>query len=343
MNRRSLTGPVVKSSIFVLVTAFTTAVLAFSIASPGVGESRAYNARFTDTTGLIEGDSVRIAGVVVGSVESIKVVDKRFANVKFTVKKGRHLPAGVTASIKYLNLVGQRYIDLRQGVGPVDRELEPGSTIPVNRTAPALDLTLLFNGFKPLFAGLSPSDTNQLAGEIIEVFQGESGTVTSLVRTIGSLSTTLAKKDEVIGRVITNLKTVADTFNNRETEFVDLVGSLDKVVAGFSGDRRAIGDAISSLGPLTVSTGELFGEARQPLKQSIHELGRLSENLADNTPLVEKFLKNTPGKMRAVTRITSYGSWLNTYLCEAKISGVTTYDGSTPPSGVPVTAARCKS
>ncbi len=47
--------------------------------------------------------------------------------------------------------------------------------------------------------------------------------------------------------------------------------------------------------------------------------------------------------MAAISRLTSYGSWLNLYLCEAKVSGVTTSDGSTPadrhrdhPAEVPV-------
>ncbi len=131
MKRRSLAGPVVKSLIFILVTALATTVLAVSIAGTGVGDTAGYNARFTDTTGLTSGDSVRIAGVKVGQVDSIKVVDRRIAQVHFSVQKGRTLPASVTATIKYLNMVGQRYIDLAQGAGPVGAALRPGATIPL--------------------------------------------------------------------------------------------------------------------------------------------------------------------------------------------------------------------
>ena len=34
---------------------------------------------------------------------------------------------------------------------------------------------MLFNGFKPLFAALSPADINKLSAEVISVFQGEGG------------------------------------------------------------------------------------------------------------------------------------------------------------------------
>ena len=239
MKRRSLVGPVVKSLIFILVTALATTVLAVSIAGAGVGDTAGYNARFTDTTGLTSGDSVRIAGVKVGQVDSIKVVDRRIAQVHFSVQQGRTLPGSVTATIKYLNMVGQRYIDLAQGAGPVGAALRPGAVIPLSRTTPALDLTQLFNGFQPLFEGLSPKDVNQLSGEIVQVLQGEGGTVDGLIGNIGSLTTTLAAKDQVIGQVIDNLNSVLKTVNTRETGFNDLVATLQQLVTGFSADRRA--------------------------------------------------------------------------------------------------------
>ena len=127
------------------------------------------------------------------------------AEVRFTVDAARTLPASVTATIKYRNLVGQRYIALAQGTGPVGRTLAAGQTVPLAHTTPALDLTALFNGFKPLFQALAPEDVNQLANEVVQVLQGEDTTVDSLLAHTASLTTTLAAKDEVIGQVIDNL------------------------------------------------------------------------------------------------------------------------------------------
>ena len=343
MKRRSLAGPVVKSLIFILVTALATTVLAISIAGAGVGDTAGYYARFTDTTGLSAGDSVRIAGVKVGQVDSIKVVDHRTAQVRFSVERDRTLPASVTATIKYLNMVGQRYVDLQQGTGPVGAVLRPGGTIALDHTTPALDLTELFNGFQPLFQGLSPTDVNQLAGEIIQVLQGEGGTVDSLLANVGSLTTTLAAKDKVIGQVIDNLNAVLTTVNSRETGFNDLIITLQQLVSGFAADREPIGQSISALSQLTTSTAGLLEDGRQPLKDSIAQLGRLSTNLADSTPELEDFLTMTPQKLEAVGRLASYGSWLNLYLCQATVAGVTTADGSAPPTGIAITEARCGS
>ena len=136
MKRKSLAGPVVKSLIFIVITATVTAVLGISIAHSGVSATVGYQAVFTDVTGLIVGDDVDIAGVRVGDVTSISVYGHDEALVGFAVQPGRALPASATATIKYLNLVGQRYIELGQGTGPVGRALRQGGTIPLAQHHP---------------------------------------------------------------------------------------------------------------------------------------------------------------------------------------------------------------
>ncbi|MEU6477727.1 MCE family protein [Streptomyces sp. NPDC047017] len=341
-RRRPLTGPVLKSLVFLVVTALATTVLGLSVANTGVGDgTRSYKALFTDVTGLVDGDSVRVSGVKVGEVTDVRVVNRRTAQVTFTVQKDRDLPRSTTAAVKYLNMVGQRYVALDRGSGDLTGTLAAGDTIPLARTTPALDLTLLFNGFKPLFEGLSPKDVNELAGSIVQVLQGEGGTVDSLLTHIGSLSTTVAAKDKVIGEVVTNLNTVLTTLNDREAGFNDLVDTLRGLVSGFNEDRKPLGRAVAAMGDLTTVTAGLLQDGRAPLKQDISELGRLSGNLADGTPQIENFLAKSPAKLTALARLSSYGSWFNLYLCEARVSGVTTSDGSKPPTGIAVTQPRC--
>jgi phospholipid/cholesterol/gamma-HCH transport system substrate-binding protein len=334
-RRRPLTGPLLKSLVFVVVTAVATTLLGLGVAGSGAGGGRVYKALFTDVTGLREGDSVRVSGVTVGEVTDVRVVQRRLAQVTFTVREDRRLPRSTTAAVKYLNMVGQRYVSLGRGSGELGGTLEEGATVPLDRTTPALDLTLLFNGFKPLFDGLSPKDVNELAGSIVQVLQGEGATVDSLIRRIGSLSTTVAAKDKVIGAVVRNLTTVLDSFD-------DLVVTLRALVSGFDEDREPLGRAVAAMGDLTTVTADLLDDGRAPLKRDIRELGRLSRNLGDHTPQIENFLERTPAKMTALARLSSYGSWFNLYLCEARVSGVTTSDGSEPPTGIAVTESRCR-
>ena len=338
---RSIAGPAVKGTVFAVVTVVTTAVLGLSIAGTSVGETRTYRAQFTDVTGLSDGDDIRIAGVRVGQVTGIRVVDRRVAEVRFTVDAARTLPGSVTATIKYRNLVGQRYITLAQGVGPVGQVLAPGQTIPLGRTTPALELTALFNGFQPLFQALAPEDVNQLANEVVQVLQGEDVTVDSLLAHTASLTSTLAAKDEVIGKVIDNLNAVLTTVNVRGDKLSALISTLQELVSGLARDRKPIGEAIDAIGDLTTTTAGLLRSGREPLRRDIVSLGKVSATLSEGSEL-ETFLQRLPVKMENIGRTASYGSWLNFYLCSATVSGVTTSDGSPPPTGLPVTEARCQ-
>ncbi|EMD22542.1 MCE family protein [Amycolatopsis azurea] len=315
---RGLLAPLIKLCAFIVVTVLFTTILGISIANINTTSTNAYKARFSDATLVLPNDDVRIAGVRVGQVKEVRIVDRRQAEIEFEVDAGRKLPAGVTAQIKFRNLVGQRYLSLGQGTDSSGKNLAPGGNIPLERTTPALDLTQLFNGFKPLFTALNPDDINKLSYEVIQVLQGEGGTVESLLKHTASLATTISDKDQVIGEVIDNLNSVLDTVNAHTPQLNDLIVKLQQLVSGLAADREPIGDAIDSLGTLAQTTSGLLGEAREPLKQDIAALGTLTKNLNDSQPIVEHFIQFLPQKVTALTRTADYGSWFNFFACELK-------------------------
>lgn len=314
---RGLVAPLIKVSIFAVVTVTLTALLGLTIANSDLRDTSGYTARFTDATGLNVGDDIRMSGVRIGQVSSIEVVDSRWADVGFDVDAARKLPASTTATIKYRNLIGQRYVSLAIGSGDPNAILRPGDTIPPERTAPALNLTVLFNGFKPLFQALNPDEVNKLAAELIQVLQGEGGTIDSVLAHTASLTTAIAGKDEVIGQVIDNLNTVLDTVNGRTTEVAALIDQLQQLATGLAEQREPIGEAVASLGELTEATAGLLDAGRPALREDIAALGRLSANLAGNGDTVDKFLATLPHKVEAINRVSSYGGWFNYYLCSA--------------------------
>ncbi|WP_333760946.1 MCE family protein [Streptomyces sp. IBSBF 2390] len=313
---RQTAAPLVKFSLFALVTIAATALLAATIVNVSLTSKETYHAVFTDVTGLETGDDIRVAGVRVGEVEGIRIKDRTLAEVTFTVSAERPLLAGTRAVVRYRNLVGQRYIALTEGPGDGTTRLRPGGTIPLSRTRPALDLNALLNGFKPLFAALSPSDVNQLATEIVRTLQGEGGTVNSLLAHTASLTSTLADRDKLIGSVIDNLNTVLETLDKRGSRFSGLLTQLRRVVSGLSADRKPIGESLVIIGDLTDVTSGLLKDARPPLKDDIGGIGDLTGTLNRNENTVEGVLKRLPNKLEKLTGTASYGSWFNFYLCD---------------------------
>ena len=334
------TAAIVKLVIFGVVTVIATGLLAATIGNVRFGGTSEYRAVFSDVTGLLEGDDVRIAGVRVGSVEKIEIKDRTLARVTFSLDQEHSVFRSTKAAVRYRNLVGQRYIALLEGAGAQDR-LPVGGTIPLARTSPALDLTELFNGFKPLFAALSPKDVNEFSYEIIQTLQGEGSSINSLLAHTASLTSTLADRDAVIGRTLDNLNAVLGTVDERDQKLSQLILQLQRFVSGLSEDREAIGASLSNIAGLADATAGLIEDSRPALKTDIRELGEVAGHLDDNKRVVNQFLDRFPGKLNTITRTATYGSWFNFYLCDFTGRVVISQDVTFSPN-YHSTAARCE-
>jgi phospholipid/cholesterol/gamma-HCH transport system substrate-binding protein len=312
------TASLVKLLVFIVVTVLATGVLAATIGNFRLGGSTSYRALFTDATGLMKGDDVRIAGVRVGEVEGVSVTKHRqrsVALVDFSVRSDRPLPQSTLAQIRYRNLVGQRYVALSQGAGSGERLAEHG-TIPLRHTQPALDLTVLFNGFKPLFAALSPHDVNAFATELIKTLQGEGGNINSLLGHTASLTSALADRDRLIGSTVDNLNEVLGTVDERDKQLDTMIVQLQRFVSGLAEDREAVGASLTNIANLADATSRLVQDGRPAIRTDIRQLGQVAKNLDDNKQVVDATLKRMPGKLNTITRTATYGSWFNFYLCD---------------------------
>jgi phospholipid/cholesterol/gamma-HCH transport system substrate-binding protein len=335
-----MTKLLIKSITFIVVTVLATVALAATIRNDTGGSTRQFHAVFTDATSLNRGDDVRMSGVKVGTVTDVEVTEKRLARVTFTATRNAPLVDGTIAELRFRNLIGQRYISLEPptGSGP---SLRPGYTFDTDHTKPALDLTMLFNGFQPLLQVLSPEDVNNLSGQIVAVFQGEDATVDGLLSSTASLTSTLAAKDEVIGKLITSLSSVLQVVNDRSSQLDTTIVTLQQLVSGLADDRKTIGSTLDGLGDLTTSVADLLDDGRQPLKGSITALDQLAGNLSKAEPQLDSFFEQLPTKLDRIGRTGSYGSWINFYACsiEGKIPRPEGYFGDL---GAKPVAERCR-
>lgn len=303
-----------KLGIFMVITTIATTMLAITIGNLSFGATEKFEAVFSDATGVVKGDDVRVAGVKVGSVTDVKVYNRTDALVSFKVDDGTPLTKSTEATIRYRNLVGQRYIALTQGVGE-SGDQPTSQKIPLSRTRPALDLSVLFNGFKPLFQALSPTDVNKLAYELIQVFQGEGGTLQGLLQRTASVTNTLADRDDVIGALITNLNQTMVTLGSRDEQLSSLLVQLRQFVGGLSQDREAILGSLDQISALAVQTADLVTGIRPGLTEDIKQLKTVAGTIHRNRAEVNRALGVLPIKLEKVGRTAIYGSWFNFYIC----------------------------
>lgn len=325
MNRSRMT--LVKFGAFATVMALLTAGLLMVFSQYRGGSTNGYSAVFGDVSGLRAGDTVRIAGLRVGSVTRIDLHTDTTVTVDFDVDSTAALTSGTHATVRYLNLVGDRYLELTDQPGST-RVLPAGSRIPIDRTASALDLDLLLGGLKPVIRGLNPRDVNALTGSIIQIMQGQGGTLESLFSQTSSFTNSLADNQQVVEQVIDSLNGAMKTLAANGDQFSQTIDRLDRLVDGLADDRDPIGVAIDGLSSGTASLAELLGEARAPLAGTISELGRLAPNLAEGNDAIDAAIAKSPDNYRKLARIGSYGSFLNYYLCGIQIR-VTDLQGRT--------------
>lgn len=311
-------GMLVKFVIFAAIMAVLTGFLFITFAQYRTGSTNGYSAVFTDASRLRAGDSVRVAGIRVGTVNDVSLRADRKVLVDFDADQDIKLTSGTKAAIRYLNLTGDRYLELADGPGST-RLMPPGTQIPVDRTQPALDLDLLLSGLKPVVQGLNPQDVNALTASLVQIFQGEGGTLQSLLSKTSSFSSTIADDDQTVQSLIDNLNTVLGEVAKNGDQFGGTIDRLETLISGLSKDRDPIGTAITSLDNGTASLADLLTQARPPLAGVVAQFNRVAPNLQSGKGYLDGALQRAPGNFRKLARIGSYGSFVQYYICELSI------------------------
>ena len=307
----------VKLGIFTLASVLVTGLLAVIMGHFGFGSQTEYKALFTSASQLKKGDDVRVAGISVGEVKDVEISGRTRALVTFQVKSDVPMTTASGAEVRYLNLVGDRYLALTQGE-PGARRLPAGATIPITQTTPALNLTELFNGFQPLFQALTPADVNKLSLNLIRVLQGEGGTVQSVLARTASLTNSLADRDQLIGQVVNNLSAMLKTVDDRHRQLTALVVQLRQWMGNLSTDRTAIGDSVQNMSTLTADLAGLLTQVRPYTKADVAQLRRMLGilNKSANQKFLDRTLRQLPLALERQARTGTYGSWYNYYLCD---------------------------
>lgn len=322
-------GPVVGVLLFALVSIVLTSMVGRTLSQGTDGETLRVRAEFSDAAGLRVGDDVRIAGVRVGRVSETRLVGE-VALVTLDVERTQVLDTGTHASIDYLNLMGQRYVALSPGADDA-RPLRDGETIPLERTSPALDLTALFNAFKPLFDNLEAADINQLAGNLVQTLQGQGPTLRDLLRQTAVLTGNIAERDEVIGQVVDNVSLVLETTAGHREQIATLITDLGDLTHGLAQDRDAIGASMDSIQELTSLAAGLLDETATAITRDIAGLRTFTAFLADNTAALREGILGVPTQLALYIKTLSYGSFLNVYICNLDLKATGSPSLDFPP------------
>ncbi len=318
----NLSGATWRLAAFLVVCAMGTFALLMIFAELRFYSEKVYRAEFIDASGLERGEFVRIAGVEVGKVKSIEVGEEGRAHVEFSTADSVVLTDGTRAAIRWADMIGGRYLSLEPAAGSV-QPLEPGATIPVERTAPALDLDALIGGFRPLFRALNPDQVNALSSQLIQAFQGQGATIGSLLQQTAQVTMTLADRDQLIGDVITNLNTVLGSFASESEKFDESIDSLSQLIEGLNARKADLSNAVAHIDGAAGTIADLLAQARPPLQRVVEQTDRTAGLVVADHEYFDDLLNTLPDVHQLISRQGIYGDFFSFYMCDVvlKLNG----------------------
>ncbi|WP_245745645.1 MlaD family protein [Nocardia altamirensis] len=228
-----------------------------AIQRPVAGDNRAFDALFTDASGLKTGDDVRMFGVAVGKVTAISL-DGTQARVRFRVHSDRPVYDTSRLAIRYQNLTGQRYLDVKQP-DKVGTPVAAGETIGTDHTTGSFDITGLFNGMEPILQEFSPEAVNQLSVNALAVLEGDGSRVGATLQAIGTLSAHVTDRQAVISVLLRNFEQIADQIGGRSPEAAILIKGISDVFVNLQKQFDGLMDAVEVAPPVLGAINGLLG------------------------------------------------------------------------------------
>jgi phospholipid/cholesterol/gamma-HCH transport system substrate-binding protein len=313
----------VRLVVFLVIAGFFALMELNTLTGPHTGKTDGYSAMFAGpdgVSGLRTGNSVKVAGVAVGKVTGVDLVDAQHAKVTFTANRNQKITTHTWAVVRYANLLGQRYLALTQS-SPGGNPLPAGTTIPQQRTAPALSLTDLFNGFRPLFSALTPQQVNELSQDIIDVLQGQTDRVEDLISRTADLTGNLAGRDATFRTVVDSLDKLLGTVAKHDDQLADVVTSLHALTTELHQEGSAILGSLGGVDRLIGSVGRLFQSLDQhSLPRDIADAASITKLLAHNSDTVAGLISGFASAFETFSRISQNGNWINVYACNVFVN-----------------------
>ncbi|MEC3919389.1 MlaD family protein [Nocardia sp. CDC160] len=256
MKRKTQRAVVIRLVLFTTLIGVLLAGIVIAIQRPVNGRTDTFEAVFTDASGLKTNNDVRMFGVAVGKVTAIDL-DNGQARVRFTVQRDRALYDSSVLAIRYQNLTGQRYIDIKQPDKSGSR-VKSGTRIGTDHTIPSFDITALFNGMQPVLAEFSPEALNQFLRNAIAVVEGDGKAVGATLDSIQKLSSYVNDRQAVISLLLRNFEQVSEQMGGKSGEAKVLIAGISNVFVNLQKQFEGLMDFVDVGPPILTPLNNLL-------------------------------------------------------------------------------------
>jgi phospholipid/cholesterol/gamma-HCH transport system substrate-binding protein len=255
-------------------------------------------AHFASTVGLYKGDEVRVVGVPVGTIDSIKP-GTRDVEVTMTVRDGVKIPADAQAMVIAPNLVSARFVQLTPAYTG-GAALADGAQIPPERTGVPVEwdevkdqLTQLSEQLGPKGGGVQGPLT-AFVNQAADTFDGNGDSFRNALRELSQTAGRLGDSRTDLFGTVRNLQVLVNALSNSNEQIVQFsnhVASVSQVLADSGKDLD------TTLGALNQALSDVKGflnENNAALIEQIGKLGEFTKLLNDHSDDIEQILHITP-------------------------------------------------
>lgn len=261
-------------------------------------------AYFPTATGIYPGDEIRVSGVKVGKIDSIKPEGTQ-TKMTLQVDHDVPIPAQAKAVIVAQNLVAARYVQLtpayRSGDGPT---MGDGGVIPADRTAVPVEWDDVKTQLSRLATELGPkgggepgvSDTS--VGRFIDsaanAMGGNGEKLRQTLAQLSGVSRVFAEGSGNIVDIIKNLQTFVSALRDSKDQIVLFENRLATLSSVLDDNRSNLDAALSNLSVAITEVQRFVAGTRNQTAEQVQRLGNLTQILVDHRLAFENVLHITP-------------------------------------------------
>ncbi len=226
---------------------------------------------FSDVAGLDVGDSVRVAGVEVGKVESISL-EENLGQVALSVDHRVPLYEDATAQVETYGLLGDRYISIDPGHSRLPR-VAPGGEI---------------------HSAVSPEELDALFGKLSEVTDDIKTVTTTLRNVLGGEEGELALRD-ILENSRELSRELIETVRQNQEDFRQITRQLALLTRETQGmvseNREAVRQTLANVPETAENVRKITGDARRLFDDHYEDISETLSNLRAASLQLEASLK----------------------------------------------------
>lgn len=299
----------IRLAVFATVSAALTWWIAGEITGADPDDGYELVASFDDVAGLYPSDDVRLAGIPIGRVSEIEVVDGT-AEVRFVVDEDVEVPSDSTVAVRWRNLIGQRFLSIEPGSAP--NVLDEGDT--VAESDDVVDLGRVVNQLSPLAQAVGPEQVNRILTALVTAFEGNEGNYDALLADLGSLSDVLADREALLGQMLTDYDTIAAAIASRDDQIAAMATNLASITGTLNATGDLIATALTEFAGIADGTEALLARSEEDLGAVLEHVAALTGTVVGDLDLVEQAIQTLPEMMDAVLPTINRGPYLRVNL-----------------------------